>query len=46
MFAIYAKLGSFRSLSFERLVIKLKDPKNPSNSDAFIKGLRKEITAY
>ncbi|CDW77763.1 family protein [Stylonychia lemnae] len=45
-FVQYANFDSMKRITFDRVIIKLKDPLNMKNSDAFISGMRKTLTPY
>ena len=42
----FANHESMRNIIYARVLIKLKDPLNIKNSDAFISGMRKQLTPY
>jgi len=46
MFAKYAQVESIKSTTFEKLIIKLKDPQDKKLADAFLKDMRRSITPY
>jgi|LauGreDrversion4_2_1035121.scaffolds.fasta_scaffold393288_2 hypothetical protein len=46
MFAKYALTESIKQTTFERIILKFKNPEDKAMGDAFLKDMRQSITPF